>query len=562
MDETHTGADLFVESLQQYGVRYMFGNPGTTELPVLRALLNSDIEYILGLHEDIAVGMAAGYASTRRYHAHHDPSIKPVGVVNLHLVGGLAHGLSNLYNARIMGAPLVVTAGNYARQSRHEEPVLSGDLTDLAQPFTKWSTEVQDVDALSAVLRRAFRIALTPPTGPVFLSLPLDVMMAETEARPERLGPIPNAGRGDPSQISHAARLLTEAADPILVVGDGVARAGTEAIKAAREFAEAAGAQVYGEIFASEVAFPTDHPQWISYLPLASDSLVSELLDTDTVVFAGCSTMDTFLHQEGELIPSETTCIHITDTGTQIGKNQPADAAIVGDAGLIMAELAEQLHTQLATETRRVRQERVAEAKETVTNRLSSLTTPSTDGPGLSKAELVDGMQSAVPDAFIIDEGLTAKLVLLMRWQLAPERYLSNKGLSLGYGLPASIGAAIAESQHPDPDPILGFIGDGSYLYYPHALYTAARYDVDLAVVVPDNRNYRILKNNYSRLFEDEMIPEFDALNFDPPVDLATNAESQGATGKAIQTSDELVAGLEAASETEGPVLLDVLVHD
>lgn len=227
------------------------------------------------MHEDIAVGMAGGYASTRRYHAHHDSTILSVGVANLHLVGGVAHGLSNLYNAKMLGAPLVVTAGNYARKARHEEPILSGDLVALAQQFTKWSTEVQDITALPAVIRRAFRIALTPPTGPVFVSLPLDVLMAETTARLERLGPIPNAGGGDPSQITRAAELLTEADDPILVVGDGIARAGVGAIDAARDLAEAAGARVHGEIHASEIAFPTDHPQWISYLPLANDTLAT-----------------------------------------------------------------------------------------------------------------------------------------------------------------------------------------------------------------------------------------------------------------------------------------------
>lgn len=195
------------------------------------------------------------------------------------------------------------------------------------------NTEVQDVEALPAVMRRAFRIALTPPTGPVFVSLPLDVLTAETTARPERLGPIPNAGRGDPDQIRWAADLLAEADEPILVVGDGVARGGCRAVDTARELAEAARARVYGEIHASEVAFPADHPQWISYLPLANDSLARDLLDTDTIAFVGCSTNETFLHQEEELVDSETACIHITDPGIQIGKNQPADAAIVGDPG-------------------------------------------------------------------------------------------------------------------------------------------------------------------------------------------------------------------------------------
>lgn len=561
MNENYTGAELFVKSLEQYGVTQLFGNPGTTELPILEALVDSDIEYKLVLHEDVAVGMAAGYASTRRYHSHNDPSITPVGVVNLHLIGGLSHGLGNLYNAKMMGIPLVVTTGDYARKARHEEPILSGDLVAIAQPFTKWSTEVQDVEALPAVIRRAFRIALTPPTGPVFISLPVDVLTAETTARPERLGPIPNAGRGDPDQIQRAADLLAEADEPILVVGDGVARAGSQAVDAARELAEAAGARVYGEIHASEIAFPTDHPQWISYLPLANDSLAHEMLNTDTIMFIGCSTNETFLRQEEELIDSETTCIHITDNGTQIGKNQPADAAIIGDPGLIMTDLAELLYEQIQESVRVKRQERIAEIKPELVDQLDP-TALSSSGEGLSKSDLVDALRRAIPDAFVVDEGVTAKMVLLTRWHLAPERYLSNKSLSLGYGLSASIGAAIAEREVSNPVPVVGFIGDGSYLYYPHALYTAARYGIDLIVVVVDNRNYRILKNNYMRFFGGERVQELEGLDFEPPIDIPMNAESQGANSHFIQTADELDTALQAAREMSGPVVLDVQIHD
>ncbi|WP_331235178.1 thiamine pyrophosphate-binding protein [Natronorarus salvus] len=557
-----SGASLFVEILERYGVTHLFGNPGTTELPILEALADSDVEYVLALHEDVAVGMAAGYASTRRYHSHHDSAVLPVGIVNLHLIGGLSHGLGNLYNARTMGTPLVVTAGDYARTARHEEPILSGDLVALARPFTKWSTEVRDVEALPAVMRRAFRIALTPPTGPVFVSLPLDVLTAETTAAPERLGPIPNAGRGDPGQIELAADLLAEAEEPLLVVGDGVARAGYRAIDAAREFAEAAGARVYGELYASEIAFPTDHPQWISYLPLANDDLARELLDTDTIVFVGCSTNDTFLRRGGDLVGSETTCVHVTDTGTGIGKNQPADAAIVGDPGLVMADLARLLSERLPDDDRADRRYRIVDEKPALVERLSPPTPPEPEEGLLSKPDLVDALRDAFPDAYVVDEGLTAKMVLLARWHLAPERYLSNKGLCLGYGLPASIGAALAERQVSDPLPVVGFVGDGSYLYYPQAVYTAVRYGVDLTVVVPDNRNYRILKNNYRRFFAGERLDALGGLDFDPPVDIAANAGSQGADALSVRTPEELDAALRSARETPGPAVLDVRVQD
>ena len=226
-DEGYTGADYVVDALETWDVEHVFGNPGTTELPLMDALSKSDdLEYVLGLHEDIAVGMAGGYASTRRYHAHHDPDVNPLGFVNLHIAPGLAHGLGNLYAAKIAGVPLVVTAGNHSTDFRHEEPILSGDLVEMTDQFTKWSDEVLDVSALPQMLRRAVRVALTPPTGPVFLGLPLDVTRDEIDERPGRLGPIPDAGAGDADQLDLAADLVAEADNPRMVVGDLVARAG------------------------------------------------------------------------------------------------------------------------------------------------------------------------------------------------------------------------------------------------------------------------------------------------------------------------------------------------
>ncbi|WP_224448832.1 thiamine pyrophosphate-binding protein [Haloprofundus salilacus] len=565
MTDGYTGADLFVDALEQYGVTHLFGNPGTTELPVMRALEDSNLDYVLGLHEDVAVGAAAGYASTRRYHSHHDSDVLPVGVVNLHVTPGLAHGLGNLYGASVAGAPLIVTAGNHSTDFRHEEPILSGDLRELADQFCKWSDEVRDVTALPTMLRRAFRVALTPPTGPVFLALPLDVMMTETDADPERLGPVPNAGRGDPTQLERAADLLADADDPVLVVGDEVARAGVDAVDAAVELAEAAGTRVHGEILSCEVNFPGDHPQWVSHVP-PDEGLASTLMDTDTLVFAGISTHTTLTRHEKPLVPDDATCLHLGPDAWELGKNQPADAAVLGDVGLVCSELAVRVRERVGDDEREARLERVDATKQAVEQRLRSLGTGDSndaDDPRASKAELVDAIRAAVPDAYVVDEGVTSKYVMLTRWPFAPEQYVSNKGGGLGYGLPASVGAAVAESQRDDPRTVLGFVGDGSYLYYPQTLYTAARYDLDLTVVVSDNRNYRILKDNALGLFGgDEDDYEFVGMDFEPAVDIPTNAESHGARGRLVDSPDEIEDAVRAAVSRPGPDVLDVLVHD
>ncbi|AQL44252.1 acetolactate synthase [Halorientalis sp. IM1011] len=561
----YTGSDLFVDALEQYGVEHVFGNPGTTELPVLDAISRSELRYVLGLHEDIAVGMASGYASTRRYHAHHDETVMPAGVVNLHITPGLAHGTGNTYAAQFAGTPLVITAGNHERDFRHEEPLLHGDLEAMVDQFTKWSDEVLDVSALPTMLRRAFRVALTPPTGPVFLGLPQDVMLSETDPEAiEPLGPIPNAGRGDAGQIERAADLLAEADDPVLVLGDHVARSGSDAVDAAVDFAEAAGARVHAEILACEVNFPGDHPQWISHIP-PNEGVASMLMDTDTLVFVGTSTHTTLLNHENALVDSDTTCIHISDDAWEVGKNQPAQAAVVGDPGLVMEQLADRLEDRIDDDERQRRIDSVETTKQALASTIQSMSEDETpEGETrASKAELVDALKETAPDAYVVDEGVTSKYPLLIRWEMEAEQMISNKGGGLGYGLPASVGAALAEEMQDDPRDVVGYVGDGSYLYYPHSIYTAARHDLDLTVVIPDNRNYRILKDNTIQIFGgDDEDHDYVGMDFEPPVDLVKNAESHGARGHRVETADEIEDTFADALDREGTDVLDVLVHD
>jgi benzoylformate decarboxylase len=564
----YTGADLFVDTLEAYGVTHVFGNPGTTELPVMEALSESELEYVLGLHEDVAVGAAAGYAQTRRYHADHDEDVMPVGVVNLHITPGLAHGLGNVYNADFSGVPMVVTAGNHELDFRHEEPLLDGDLEEMVSQFCKDSVELTSVDTLPMLLRRAFRKALTPPTGPVFLALPVDVMMSETDATPERLGPIPDAGAGDLDQIAQAADYLAEADNPVIVLGDHVARAGVDAVEAAVELAEATGTRVHGEILAGEVNFPTEHDQWISFIG-PNEGIASMLLDTDTLALVGCSTNTTLLRHENPIVGADTTLIQVSSDPDEVGKLHPADAAVVGDPGRVMRAIADRVSERLDEVERQARLDRVATMKQSLQGTMKSLgedEKPEGDTRS-SKAELVDTMVDICPDAFVVDEGVTSKFALLTRFPFVAEQYVSNKGGGLGYSLPASIGAALAECERgaaggPERD-VVCYIGDGSYLYYPHAIYTATRQDVDLTVVVSDNRNYRILKNNTNTMLggtdEDH---EFVGMDFDHHVDIPKNAESHGARAHLVKSPDDIAEVLEEAVGTEGVDVLDVMVHD
>ncbi|NHN40609.1 thiamine pyrophosphate-binding protein [Halorubellus sp. JP-L1] len=563
----YTGADLFVDALETYGIEHVFGNPGTTELPVTRALADGDVEYVLGLHEDVAVGAAAGYASTRLAYADELDGL-PAGVVNLHVAPGTAHGLGNLYDASITGAPLVVTAGAHGRGFRHEEPILEGDTVAMTEEFTKWSAEVLDVEALPTMLRRAFRVACTPPTGPVFLALPLDVMRAETDARPEDTGGIiQNPGRGDPAALEEAANRVVDANDPVLVVGDHVPRhaahSAVDPVAAAVAFAEAAGARVHGEILSSEASFPTDHDQWVSHIP-PSEEFAQALLNTDTIVFAGTSTNTTLWDHDEPLVPGDPTCVHLASDPWEVAKNQPG-TGVTGDLGHLLADLAERVDARLDEAEREKRLDGVAAMKTFAESKVAELASSDVDDPRPSKPDLVDALRAVAPDAYVVDEGVTAKYALLSRWDFEPGDLTSNKGGGLGYGLPASVGAALAESMRPERErrDVVGFVGDGSYMYYPQSVQMAASLGVDLTVVVVDNRNYRILKENQRAMFgDDEDEADFVGMNFDPPVDVAASARANGVDGRVVDPDADLEGALADAIDSSGPVVVDVPVHD
>jgi benzoylformate decarboxylase len=561
---TQTGAQLFARTLEQYGVQHVFGNPGTSEVAIVDAISDRDLEYILALHEDIAVGMAAGYASVRRYHAHDDPTINPAPVVNLHLAAGLGHGIGNLHGSKFSGTPLVLTAGNHSTDQQYQEPVLSGDLVEMTDQFTKWSAEVKSIDALPEMLRRAFRIALTPPTGPVFLALPMDVMLAETTREPKRLGSIPDGGAGSVATIEEARDALVDSTDPVLVAGDQIARSGPDAIEAAVALAERLGARVHGQIMGSELNFPTGHDQWVSFISPGQE-IADEILDTDTILFVGDSQNPTSTLYYDRLGPDDAVRIQISNDQSHIGKNQVSDISIIGDPGQVMWQLHENLAGAVSDEERTRRMEAIREfqGREDLAGWSERDTSDagSDDTDHVTKEGLVEAIATTAPDAFVFDESITSKFVMLSGRSFAPRQWISNKGGGLGYGLPAAVGAALAERQTDDPRDVIGFVGDGSYLYYPHTIYSAARYDIDLVVAIPDNRSYHILKDNTLNILGGEH-EDYDYLgmDFDPPVDFELNAKSHGATPHVVESDDELVPAFEKALEESGPSVIDAII--
>src|SRR3954469_17063739 len=257
-----TGIHLFLDLLAAQGVRHIFGNPGTTEMPLNDALFGDRrFQYILGLQEVPVMAMADGYAMASG----------GLGVVNLHISCGLGNAMGMLYNAHREGTPLIVTAGQQDRRLMFEEPILWGQMVEVARPWTKWACEVSRVQDLPAAVRRAARTALTPPTGPVFLSLPIDVQMeiaGDLDVSPIKL---PDWRVRPPAEaVARAAELLVAAKNPAILTGSRVTE--RDAMNELVAVAEALGAPVITESGTTHgrLAFPSDHPLNGQGLPLWS----------------------------------------------------------------------------------------------------------------------------------------------------------------------------------------------------------------------------------------------------------------------------------------------------
>ena len=326
---TYKGRQVFMETLRAHGVEYIFGNPGTTEMPILDSLLEyPDLRYIMTLQESIAVGAAHYYAQASG----------KTGVVNLHVAPGLGNGLGMLYNGYEANSPMLVTAGQQDRRMRLREPLLGHDLVAMAAPIVKWSVEVQSADEMAPILHRALKIAHDPPEGPVFVALPIDVMEQDTAAGPVAASELYRRAAPDAAGIERAAALLASARRPVIVVGDGIARSGAQDELVA--LAELAGAPVYYEGLYHQVDFPTDHPNCSLRLPFDHAAIRSTLGDADVVLLAGGSFFEEVWFDHGSPFPDGARVMQIEASPTKLAHNFPLDLGLVGDPARVAARAA------------------------------------------------------------------------------------------------------------------------------------------------------------------------------------------------------------------------------
>ncbi len=426
-------AAVLMEIVRSSGIRYLFGNPGTTELPFLDALPDSGLEYIVALQEATAVAAADGYAQASGR----------VGFVNLHVLPGVANGISILHNASRARSPIVVTAGQQDTRLLLDEPILSGDMVRLTEQFTKWSYEVRRADEAPVAMRRALKLALTPPTGPVFLSLPMDLMTQMVE---DNAGPAPDVratAMPDPEAIERAASLLATAQNPLIIAGDGVARA--HALPALVAVAERLGARVHGEPIYRRTVFPGDHALWRGGLFPTVPAVRKALDNADAVLVVGASMFTWFLHAPGTAIPSELPLVQIGDDAWEVGKSHRISLGIVADIGATLRALDELLTTRMTEMQRLAAGQRfidMRKARGTLVAQARAAAEADADRSPISQPYLMHTLGALLPaDAVVVDESATSLGHVLRYLPLAaPDSFFSGKTGTLGWGMGAAIG--------------------------------------------------------------------------------------------------------------------------
>jgi benzoylformate decarboxylase len=547
-----SGKRAFLELLKQEGVKIMFGNPGTTELPLMDAFaVEHDIRYVLGLQEAALMAMADGYAQASG----------KLAVLNLHVAPGLGNAMGMLYDAQKAGAPVLITAGQQDLDYLATEPILAADLPTLARPFVKWAAEVSRLADLPRLVHRAAKTALAPPTGPVFLSLPGDVLKAEGEIdlmAPTRVAP---RLRGDVAALAVAAKMLAEAKRPVIMAGDAVAQSGAHAELVA--IAELIGAPVYAEFIPNTASFPSTHPLFRGQI-LRLQSAVRKVLDDYDLLFSvGADLFTLSLPSEVEPMPPGMPLVHLDTDPWELGKNYPAQAAILGDPKSTLPELLAMVHERMTAAARGAARTRLDAARAaTLAERdaLKARARALAAAVPVQPLALLHAIGEMLPkDAVVIEEALSSApgIRQLIRSD-DPQSYFGLRGGGIGWGLPAAIGVKLALPDRP----VVALIGDGSAMYTIQALWTVAHDRIPVIFVILNNTSYRILKQRLHALRgHAEQVDAYVGMELtDPPIDFVGLSRSLGVRAERAKTVHDATDLIGQALRDNAAMLIDVVL--
>jgi len=543
------GAEILLEILRSEGAQFIFGNPGTTELPLIDALVvNPDIRYILGLQETTAVGMADGYAQA---------SGKPA-FVSLHTSGGLGHGMGAIMNARIARTPMVITAGQQDLRHILADPLLAADLVGMASPVAKWCFELNALEDLPLILRRAFHSSMSPPRGPVFLSLPMNIL--DEVGSPHVLPPsrieLSNVGTGIQELASGLQRFDRRT---VIVAGNDIAEPGLG--KAIARVAQVLGAPVYGASWPSVNNYPSIDPFWRGSLPITAKGISEILGSYDCMLGLGGKSLVSIVYTMRDPIPDSIEFYHISEDANDLGYNDAPKLGIFGNVRATMEALAEVLEPRISPAVVRQNIEDAQRQKDILWRELMEQA-----DAAIGDDERIEPIVAArealrpLPDGFLlVDEAPCANLYTQrMHRSTGGRQYFHNRGGALGWGMPAAVGVSLAR----DHAPVLCIVGDGSAMYAPQALWSAVHEKVPVVFVVLNNLEYGILKT-FMLSQAQYNAKEHGFLGMDirePAVDFQSLARSMGVEPTLVGSHLRISEAVEAALKTGKQHLIEIPV--
>ena len=515
-----TVREATIDLLRHFGMTTVFGNPGSTELPLLEDF-PEDFNYVLGLQEAAVLGMATGYAQ----------GADNAAFVNLHTAPGLGNAMGVMVTAYLNKTPLVVTAGQQDRRHVALEPLLSGKLVDLARPYVKRSYEPPQAADVPFELQRAYHTAMQHPRGPVFLSIPMDDWGAEVE--PPVLREVSYRVAPEADGLGKIAEALAGARSPGLVVGPGIGR--THTFEGVVELAEKLNAGVWQEPISALPGFPWNHRLFQGHLPNAQRKLSEKLSTHDVVLVLGAPVFTYYPYVPGPVVQEGTQVFQITEDPEEATR-AAVGTSVVGDPDLAARSL-----TQLLPESDRPeppRRKSPAEPEET---------------SPMSVAYAMNAVSKVLEsDAVVVDESTSSKGTLYEYIKAeVPEGHHTSAAGGLGFCLPASVGLKLAL---PDRQ-VVCVIGDGSSMYSIQALYSAAQDNVAVPFIIINNKGYSILKGFRDSIGLEE-VPGLDL----PAIDIVQIARGFGCEGETVEDPKDLETALKRATTADGPYVLNILV--
>jgi benzoylformate decarboxylase len=515
------------ELFRRHGMTTIFGNPGSTELPMLGPLPD-DFRYVLGLQEAVAVGMADGFAQASGNVAH----------VNLHTAPGVGNGVGAIFNARANRAPLLVTAGQQARSLITMQANLTNrDAVEVPKPYVKYSHEPPRAADVPFALAQAIHNAALPPAGPSFVSIPMDDWLVEVDDvdyAAQTARSVSGRALPAPEQIESLAARLQAAEHPVFVAGPDIDASG--GWEAAVELVESQRLPVWASppTGGSRIGFPESHPAFQGMLPPAVGPLAQTLAGYDFVLVAGSSVFPYYPNIPGDFLPAGSELVAITCDPDEAAR-APMGEAIVADVALTLRALADRLSQPADRAAPPARAE----------------LEPLQPGDQLSGGEVHATLAELFPqDGIVVLESPSSTAALRNQLRLSrPGSYYFSASGGLGFGLSAAVGVQLAQPERQ----VVCVLGEGSAQYAITAFWTAAAYKVPVKFLVLRNNEYSILKWFASL----ENVTGAPALDL-PALDVAATARSYGVPSSSVSGGDELHAALVDALAQDGPRLVQV----